>query len=176
MSTPKQASTAPLETPFGPARIHDHRDHKTPRPTAEGGSWYDRTTVAVVQIEPLTVNGKTYPTGKSFEIVMRGDGSKWAMLRDAYRGMTPKGQEKVAEWLQSWDALAPYFEALDEASRHASHKHSIAYPIHRAISDAASNRYYPSDEGRAQDALIDEILADILAARAAGIHYSDIEV
>jgi DNA-binding PadR family transcriptional regulator len=90
--------------------------------------------------------------------------------------MTPKGQEKVTDWLESWDALAPYFEDLDEASRHASLRHSVAYDILRAMSDKASNRYHPSDEGRAQDALLDEILEDITKARAAGVHFSDIEI
>jgi len=176
MPTPKQASTDPIETPFGPARIHDHRDHETPKGPQSGGSWYDRTTVAVVQIEPLTVNGKEYKTGKSFEIVTRGDGTRHAMLRDAYRDMTAKGQEKVAAWLESWDALEPYYEDLDEESRAASLKHKVAYPILRAISDKASNQYYPSEEGRAQDALIDEILEDILKARAAGVHFSNIDI
>lgn len=168
MTTPKQDRTA-IETPFGNGWINDHRDHETPPSTDK----HARAEVAAITFENLVVNKKNY--GYTTLYVTRWNGEFGTGSRD-YRALTPAARDAVDAFFKDFEPLKPFLEDLDADGIRAARKHAVAYPILRAIIDQASNRYHPSSEGNTKDGLIDEVLVEIVQARAKGVHFANIDL
>jgi hypothetical protein len=167
MPTPKQARTT-IETPFGTGYIMDHRGHETPKRDEK----HARAEVAAIRFEKLVINRKDY--GDMVLYVTRWHDSI-SVSPYSYGGVTSKAHDALNEFFNDCPPLEPFLDDLDEAGCRASRKHKLWYEIQSKLSSLSSNQYYPSEEGKLTDALLDEVLADITAQRAAGVHFSNIK-
>lgn len=171
MTTPKQPKRE-IETPFGIGTIIDHRGHKTP---SGKDKHHGNRELGCISFPTFTVNRKEYKD-LTLYITHYHFGSV-GVSPYRYGTFTASAQTKVAAYFdgEGREHIAPLLDDLDPADIRKSRKHAIAYNILSAIRKESSNQYYPSDEGRETDALIDEILEDITKARAAGVHFAHIE-
>lgn len=166
MSTPKQPHTM-IDTEYGPAKIIDFRDHD--KPDESPRLYLDKVTINRVEYTDVTVSIFKRNTGEVAAMVS----GNW---RKALSDSASRKLEAVVLTPELLKVYEPFLEPLDEHGVRASLKHRVAYDVLYTIGKSSSNRYYPDDEGRAKDALLDEILYDILKARARGTHFSDIEL
>lgn len=169
MSTPKQERKT-IETPFGQATIHDWRNHKVVNETR-----------AALQFDHFVVNRKDYGSMTLYlEAPVRSWGPAPYMSTSNYSAITEAARRAVRDYFvpggQIIADLAPYIEELDADDARASMKSRIAHVALRGLDDAINDTVERTDaKGRALAAeLLDEVLAEVAAARQDGKKYIDI--
>lgn len=171
MPTPIQPRIT-FETPFGPAELRDSRHYK------DDQSQHSRDAVATVYIDKATVNRKEYTHLRfSLKRGYKGDERGFYFWNDNYSsGLTASAQDKIQEALNALDAsiIAPYLEDLDDATKRSQLKSDMTYEIKQGLYKVAPNRHHRGEDFDEKNALIDEILADLIARRAAGTDWGTI--
>lgn len=171
MPTPSQPRVT-FETPLGTGELRDTRNYKDDRGP------HSREDLAYAYFDKLTVNRKEY-TNLRFALKRgrKGEDRGWYFWNDNYSsGLTASAQDKIQEALGALDEalIAPYLEDLDDATKRAQLKHDMTYEIKQGLYKVAPNRYHRGEDFEEKNALIDEILADLIARRAAGTDWGTI--
>lgn len=171
MPTPSQPRVI-IETPYGTGELRDARHYK------DSPNHPSNRELAHFYFPKLTINRKDYE-GVRFSLKPSwgyDDAEPFRTHDDNYHaGLTDSARAKVSEALKAHaDKYAPYFEELDDASKRAQLKADMTYEIKQGLYKVAPNRHHRGEDFESKNALIDEILGDLMARRAAGADWGTI--
>ena len=176
MPTPRQDALT-IETPFGTAKVHDHRDHRS-------NTNNDSHARAALHFEDFTVNNKADGRITLYRDTPGIHRREWpptvAPSSYSYRSITDAARRKVQEYFvvdgEVIDVLKPYMEPLDESSARVELKERLRHEVYGSLHGVIERFSYSDVEGSRPQAqeLVDELLTEALAQRQDGVSYSSI--